>query len=195
MAKCNSIISMGLENTCSSSPARGYEPELILLNRADIDFSEVTYSQTHKNVLTALALLTGKKGYLVETSGTNPFQGGNDSAEVGTYATTVTKTVVIPSLRNDRDIAEKFADPALNGEFVAILKRKDRGLDGNSAFEVIGLETGARLSEYAGDAYGDTFGGALFTFTESGASKTRIFLGETYAAGKTLWDSLLEAAE
>lgn len=192
MATCNSLIKTGLTVDCQTSPARGYEPELILINRADVDFTNVTYSASHKNVLTELGLKTGKVGFLVETAGAQPFQGGTGSAEVGTYATTVTKTIVIPNLRNDRDISEKFSDPMLNGEFVAVLKRKDRGSDGNSGFEVIGLENGARLSDYNSDAYGDTFSGELFTLTESGAAHTRIYLGETATAGQTLWESLLD---
>lgn len=194
MAACDALISMGLTSDCTSAPARGLEPALLLINRADIDFSEVEYSSTHKNTLTALTLKSGKKGYLLEIPGATPMTGSTDEAEVGTYATTINKGIVIPVLRNDRDLAEKLGDPMLNGEFVAIREFKDKGTGNNSAFEVIGLQTGAKLSAYSSDPYGDTFGGGLYTLTETGATRTRIYLGESYTAGKALWDSLLEAA-
>lgn len=194
MAACDALISMGLTTDCTSAPARGLEPAIILINRADIDFGEVDYSTTHKNTVTALELKTGKKGYLIELQGSAPATGSTSEAEVGTYATTVNKSLVIPVLRNDRDLAEKLGDPMLNGEFVAIREFKDKGAGNNSAFEIIGLQNGAKLSAYSEDPYGDTFGGGLYTLTETGASRTRIYLGETYSAGKALWDSLLEAA-
>ena len=189
---CETLITAGLTFDCGSAPARGYEPQILLINRADIDFSGVTYSTTHKNTLTALGLLSGKKGYIIETKGAAPFTGSASEAEVGTYATTVNKTIVIPVLKNDRDTAEKLEDGLLNGEFVAIRELKDKGPGNNSAFEVVGLENGARLSAYAADPYGDTFAGGLYTLQETGASRTKFYLGESYTAGKALWNSIAD---
>lgn len=185
---------MGLAADCSASPARGYEKTAILINRADINFGTLAYSTSHKNTLTTLGLLSGKQGYKVEQRGATPFTGTAGSVEVGTYGTTVTHTIPIAVIVNDRELAEKFEDGLLNGDFVMILECKDKGPNGDSAFKVFGIQNGLQLSDYAEDAYGDTFGGALFTLQETGASRTSVYLGESYSAGKAIWDSLLSSA-
>ena len=64
---CNGIISQGLpKGDCANLPAKGYERVAVLINREDIDFQNVTYSEGRKNVLTALGLKDGKKGYGLE---------------------------------------------------------------------------------------------------------------------------------
>lgn len=57
MSWCDGLISKGLEQgDCSNRPVKGFEHEALLINRADIDWSGVTYSTTNPNVVTALPL-------------------------------------------------------------------------------------------------------------------------------------------
>lgn len=188
---CNGIIKQGLPAVdCANLPAKGYERKAILINREDIDFAEATLSETMPNVITALGLKTDKNGFEVYQMGNAPFTGTNNALEDGTYFKSVTKTLVIAVLSNDRDTQGGFVDPLINGEFVAVLERKDKGANKNSAFEVIGFHNGLTLTALAEDAYGDNFNGGLYTLTETGAPVTRMYLGETYEAGKALFDSL-----
>lgn len=193
---CNGIISQGLpKGDCANLPAKGYERVAVFINREDIDFQNVTYSEGRKNVLTALGLKDGKKGYEVHQMGANPFTGSNAALESNAYFNSVTKNVVIAVINNDRDVAGSFVDPLLNGEFVAILERKDKGKDQASAFEVVGFHNGLALTALAEDPYGDNYGGGLYTLTETAAPVSRLYLGETYEAGKAIFDSLLEVGE
>ena len=192
---CNGIIKQGIpKGDCANLPAKGYERLAVLINREDIDFNNVALSETHPNVLTALGLLTGKKGYEVHQMGATPFTGSNAALESNTYYRSVTKNLVIAVINNDRDVYGQFVDPLINGEFVAIVERKDKGKDQASAFEVLGYHNGLTLSALAEDAYGDYYGGGLYTLTETAAPVSRMYLGETYEAGKALFDSLLEEA-
>lgn len=193
---CNGIIKQGIpKGDCANLPAKGYERLAILVNREDIDFNNVTISETHANVLTSLGLLAGKKGYEIHQMGATPFTGTNAALEAGTYYRSVTKNLVIAVINNDRDVYGQFVDPLINGEFVAIVERKDKGVDQASAFEVLGYHNGLTLTALAEDAYGDNYGGGLYTLTETAAPVSRMYLGETYEAGKALFDSLLEVAE
>ena len=193
---CNGIIKRGIpKGDCANLPAKGYERLAILINREDIDFNNVEGSETHANVLTALGLFAGKKGYEIHQMGSTPFTGTNEALESNAYYRSVTKNLVIAVINNDRDVYGEFVDPLLNGEFVAIVERKDKGKDRASAFEVLGYHNGLTLTALAADAYGDNYGGGLYTLTETAAPISRLYLGETYEAGKAIFDSLLEGAE
>lgn len=191
---CNGLLKQGLPQVdCASLPTKGYERMAVLINREDLDFSEATVSASKSNVITSLGLKSGKKGFAVYQMGGSPFTGTNAALEDGTYFKSVTKNLVIAVLNNDRDVQGGFVDPLINGEFVAVLERKDKGPDKGSAFEVLGFHNGLTLTALAEDAYGDNFNGGLYTLTETGAPVSRMYLGETYQAGKTLFDSLFTA--
>lgn len=195
MSYCDGLISAGLpKGDCVQTPAKGYEREAILINRADLDFLNVTFSETRPNVVTQFGLLAGKVGYEIHQLGKQPFAGSTSALTAGTYYNGVTKNFVIAVLNNDRDIQGGLADPLLNGEFIAVVERKDKGADNASAFEIIGYHNGLQISAYDADPYGDVYGGGLYTLTEENAPVTRLYLGETYEAGKALFDSLKTAA-
>lgn len=196
MSICNGIIKQGIpKGDCANQPAKGYERVAILINREDIDFNNVTLAEGKKNVLTSLGLLAGKVGYEIHQMGSEPFTGTNAALEANSYYKSVTKNLVIAVINNDRDTYGNFVDPLLNGEFVAVVERKDKGKDHASAFEVLGYHNGLTLTALDENAYGDYYGGGLYTLTETAAPISRMYLGETYEAGKAIFDSLLEAAE
>ena len=191
---CNGLIAQGLpQGDCATLPVKGYERLAILINREDIDFTNVEMSVTHANVVTALGLKEGKIGYEVHQMGSAPFTGTSATLESNDYYKSVTKNLVIAVIHNDRDVYGKFVDPMLNGEFVAIVERKDKGANKSSAFEIIGFHNGLTLTALEENANGDYYGGGLYTLTETGAPLSRMYLGETYEAGKAVFDSLLGA--
>ncbi len=195
MSYCDGLIARGLpKGDCSLQPKKGFEKEALLINRADIDWSGVQFDTTHKNVLTALPLLSGKKAFEVYQQGSQPFNGSTSSATVGTYVNTVSKNLVVAILNNDPSVSEEFIDPALNGDFVAIVQCKDKGSDNAGAFKVLGLDNGLTMSAFEADPYGDAFNGGILTLTESDAPTVNIYLGASYAAGKALYDGLKTAA-
>lgn len=192
MSYCDGLIKQGLTADNCKLAVKGFERKGILINRSDIDFAKVTFG-AQKNVITALPLKSGAKGYAIEQKGTSPFSGTKSSAEVGTYATGVNNDISFAILNNDVELAENFTDSLLNGEFVAVLEMKDKGNENASAFRVYGFHNGLALSAYEHDPYGDTYAGALVTLQEQAAPMTALYLGATYEAGKTLFDSLTTA--
>lgn len=194
MSACDGLIKQGLpKGDCAKLPIKGYERRAVLINREDIDFSAVEKSETYANVLTGLGLKTGKTGYEIYQMGSTPYTGSNAALESNDFFKSVTKNLVIAVINNDRDVAGNFVDPLINGEFVAIVERKDKGTDNNSAFEILGFHNGLTLTALAEDANGDYYNGGLYTLTETGAPVSRLYLGETYAAGQALFESFLTA--
>lgn len=195
MSACDGLIKQGLpKGDCAKLPIKGYERRAVLINREDIDFSAVEKSETYANVLTGLGLKTGKTGYEIYQMGNTPYTGSNAALESNDFYKSVTKNLVIAVINNDRDVAGNFVDPLINGEFVAIVERKDKGTDNNSAFEILGFHNGLTLTALAEDANGDYYNGGLYTLTETGAPVSRLYLGETYAEGQALFESFLKAA-
>lgn len=195
MSACDGLIKQGLpKGDCAKLPIKGYERRAVLINREDIDFSAVEKSETYANVLTGLGLKAGKTGYEIYQMSSTPYTGSNAALESNDFYKSVTKNLVIAVINNDRDVAGNFVDPLINGEFVAIVERKDKGTDNNSAFEILGFHNGLTLTALAEDANGDYYNGGLYTLTETGAPVSRLYLGETYAAGQALFESFLKAA-
>ena len=194
MSYCDGIISKAISDFgCGTPAAKGIERVGWLINRADIDFASVAFSETSKNVLTAFPLHSGKKAYTVTQKGNTPFTGSKSSAVVGTYGVTTDNNIVLALLNNDKESSD-IVDSLLQGEFVFIAEYKDKGADRASAFRVIGFYNGLLASACEHDPYGDAYAGAVVTLTESGAPQYALYLGESYTAGKTIIDGLVAPA-
>ena len=183
MAKlCEAIIAKDIDFACDEQSIRGLEADGIIINRSDIDFTATAYDTTHKNIIKTMVLKTGKKGYLVQQYGSTPFTGTKTELVVGTYHNTYTNTVALAVLNNTPDVAENVIDGLGNGEFVVILKNKQKGADGSAEYQVYGYAQGLKASELTNDKYSeDTDGGWLVTLQETGAPKSALFFFNTDA--------------
>ena len=191
---CDGIISRNIEDTtCANAPKKGIERVALIINRSDIDFANLTFDDAKKNCITAMALVSKAQAYRVIQKGPQPFSGLKQSAEVGTYATTVTNEVPIVLLNNDQKNGETI-DALLRGEFVVVVPFKDKGEEGGSGYRVFGIHNGMTASAFEADPYGDTFGGGIVTLKEEGAPSAAIYLGTDATTGKALFDSLTAAA-
>lgn len=72
MAICDITIKKDIAPSCDDPIVPGLEQEGVIMNRAEVDFGAVTFNTTRKNVIEALALKTGKKGYKVQVFGATP---------------------------------------------------------------------------------------------------------------------------
>lgn len=199
MSSCDNLIKMNIERNCDDPLAMGYEKKGVLINREDIDFGSVVFDKQNNNIVTSLALKSGKKGYLVYQNGSKPFNGTTKTVEVSeTLGASVTSAVHIVLPDHSPAIIEGVVDPVLNGEFVFISFNKHKGLNsanGASAFELHGFYQGLTISEGSRDAYSEEAGGGwAFTLTETKAPKAGLFLFDTdYATTETMVNSLITA--
>lgn len=121
MAICDITIKKDIAPSCDDPIVPGLEQEGVIMNRAEVDFGAVTFNTTRKNVIEALALKTGKKGYKVQVFGATPFTGTNTTLATGTYRNTFTNTVNMVVLANDPDVCNDIIDGLANGDFVVVL--------------------------------------------------------------------------
>lgn len=180
---CNSLIATDIQADCDNLGVKGLEPDGKIINRADIDFANCVMDNgnpANPNIIKSLVLKTGKSAYDVAQMGNTPFTGLVSNLNVGTYINTWTTDIPIAILANDPVVAHKVIDALANGEFVLILKNKNRGTGGNAKYQVFGYAQGCRASAGTRDAYSeDVEGGWLVTLQEANHPKSAMFLYDT----------------
>ena len=182
MAICDYLISKAISVDCENQSVAGLEPNGLIINRDDIDFSATTFDAQNPNIIKTLVLKSGKKAYDIIQQGATPFTGVASNLNVGTYRNTWTHDVPIAVLGNDPDIAANIIDKLSNGTFVVILRNVQKGATGNAEYQVYGYAQGLRASEGVNEKYSeDTDGGWLITLQEQRAPKSAMFFFNTDA--------------
>lgn len=180
MPLCQSLIQQAIQSNCSNPLVRGMESDGVIINRADIDFSQAVFDATDANIIKTLVLKTGKTGYQVQQDGNTPFTGTNIALATGTYRNTFTNQVNLVILDIDPATSWKVVDGLANGEFVVILRNKSKGTSGKSEYQVFGWYQGLHATEIASDKYSEeTDGGWAVTLEETGAPKAAIYFFDT----------------
>ena len=176
MALCDFVIEQDIQGIdCENPPVKGAESMGVLINRKDIDYADETTS-TSPFMLNFVNGMTkcDTHGYAVYQSGKTPWNGTQQEMVEGTNANTITNTVQLVVLKQDKDWAQQLY-ALVNGEFVAILKNKD------GSEQVYGYEAGLHCTGAVRELYNDdTLAGWQITFTEEGASKGNIFVPNGY---------------
>lgn len=177
---CDSIIAKAIQANCDNPLVRGMEPDGVIINRGDIDFSKAVFSAENKNILTTLLLKAKKQGYPVVQLGQTPFTGTQTTLTTGTYHNTFQNQVQIVVLDNGPEVARDIIDGLANGSFVMILRNLTKGANGEAEYQVYGYYQGLHATEINNEKYSeDTDGGWLVTMQESAAPKSALFFFDT----------------
>lgn len=189
---CESLITAAIQFDCEEFSVRGMEADGVIINRDDIDFAACVIDDKNGNIIKTLALKSGKTGYAVAQLGNTPFTGLVSNLNVGTYRNTWTHEIPIAVLANDPTVARDIIDPLSNGNFVLVLRNKNKGENGDGEFQIFGYHQGCRASAGTNEKYSeDTEGGWLITLQEQNAPKAGMFLWNTDAqTTRSQYDSL-----
>lgn len=174
MALCDYLISEDIAGyDCDNPMVKGAKANGLIINKADINMSGVTYDANNPFKITALPLATGKTAYDIVQGGKTPYTGTQQELQEGTYQNTITNTIQFVILNHDTTTAQQiFA--LMNGEFVVVLQNN------NNTYQVYGLEGGLRASAMVRELYNDdTLSGWLVTMTEESAVKGNLFIDAT----------------
>ena len=192
---------MDVSMDCSNPITSGIERRAVIVNRADIDFANVTFNTSRPNVVEALPLKTGKRGYSVRVDGDTPFTGTAVNMEKKTYRNVFTNTFSFTVLGNDPDLSRSVIDALTNGDFVVVFENKYKNINkesnkGDSTYQIMGLRQGLNAETIACDKYSeDTDGGWAITLTESNVAESALFLYKTdLSTTEALFNSLTDVA-
>lgn len=175
---CESIISRDIAVDCDEMVLRGLEANGVIINRKDIDFGATVFDETNKNIIKTLALKAGKKGYSVAQLGNNPFTGTQSTLNVGTYRNSWTHQIPLAVLANNPDVCENVIDGLANGQFVVLLRNKNKTAKGE--YQIYGYAQGLVASEGTNEKYSEeTDGGWLITLQETNTPKCALFFYDT----------------
>ncbi len=184
---CDFKLAADLTANCENPSTKGVRNAGWIINQDDIDRESCVRDEDNPNILTTIALQSGKKAHRIYIPGKTPFTGTNKSLADGTYRRSFTKSVNLVILDNGPDVVNDIINPLANGQFVVILENKYGGKDGKNTFEVYGFEQGLTASAITDDKYSDeTDGGWSATLEESGAPSAGIYLyNSSVAATRT----------
>jgi hypothetical protein len=174
MALCDYLLEADIQGyDCSNPMVKGAKADGLIINKADINMSGVTYDQNNAFHITALPLKANKTAYDIVQGGKTPFTGSQQEMQEGTYQNTITNTIQFVILNQGTTTAEQvFA--LMNGEFVVVLQNN------NNTYQVYGLEAGLRATAMVRELYNDdTLSGWLVTMTEENAIKGNLFIDST----------------
>lgn len=180
---CETLIAQDIAFGCDEMSVRGMEADGVIINREDVDFASCVIDSTNNNIIKQLVLKSGKNGYEVAQLGNTPFTGLVSNLNVGTYRNTWTHDIPLAVLANDPSVCKNIIDALSNGNFVLVLRNKNKGANGDGEYQVFGYHQGCRASAGTNDKYSeDTEGGWLITLQEQNAPKSGMFLWNTDAA-------------
>lgn len=180
---CDYLLASNIGVDCSNPQVGGMESDGVIINRADVDFDSCARDATNPNILTTLALKSGKTGYEIKQIGNNPFNGSNASFVAGTNKNKYNKVVSFLVYDHSPAACHNIIDQLGNGDFVVVLKNKYKGSDSKATYEVFGFEAGCKQTEGTRDPFSeDTDGAWAVSLTETGAPTSGLFLYDTDAS-------------
>jgi len=200
---CSTLVSENISPNCDNPVLSGVENVGIIINRDDINFSEVVKDGVRKNVIKDLysGIKIGKKGYSIYIPSNTPFNGTKITMSPGTNSNKWNTELAFTVLNNDPDVTKKIIDGLANGTYVAVIQNKYNNSDkastpSDSVFQVFGVEKGLRATAMENDKYSaDTDGGWSVVLTEEGHPTSAHFLYDTtYTATLAQFNNLTTVA-
>lgn len=196
---CDNFISRDIAQSCENPLYAGIEGIAYIFNKADV----ATFTRSG-NVISALALASGKKAYKIQVSAKQPFNGTKIEMVEGAISNKWNKTFSMGVASDSADDRENIDDILANGSFVIVFEHSytPTGPSGDIAgkFEMFGFDKGLKASSIVRDFYSeDTDGGAQVELVEESVPNAGMFVfgnpttgSATNATTRALLESLCE---
>lgn len=175
MALCEKLIKSCVAVSCDNPVFTGVQPKAYIFNKTEVE--GVTYDANNGNIVTAISMATGKKGYAVSQLGKTPFTGTQTELVEGNFGNTFTNTVSFLVPDNSATASNEILDMLANGKFMVILANEYTGSDNKSRWQMFGVKKGLTCTGLTCEKYSDdNMGGWAVTLTEEGAPQSGTFL-------------------
>jgi len=154
-------LAVGIAVDCDYLPIGGTEPNILLITKTEWDLAvtnaTITFDGTSPNLIDALVLTQGDKGYLIEgyENQTKPIVTGIKRASGYRYKQTIDFLAI-----GGKAAIEKIVKDMGNQRFVVIYKNLFRDEGGEGKYKVFGVEAGLKRPEGGAelDKYNDVDG-------------------------------------
>ena len=141
---CEGFITDDLLYDCANAPVGGIEPNVLLFNVLDIDYTATTRDATNPDIVTNFQLKTGKTGYLLQ--GVKQVNNGASELVKKEFSSDKRKhTFNGVAFNVSAAVKQQLNEMAKGGKYVVIVERKWKGLNNAEAFLIYGLDSGLEL--------------------------------------------------
>lgn len=188
---CNFGITADILKDCAAPPTAGVETVAYAFNRKDID--SVTYDPANSRVVSAIALTTGAQAYKIENF-KKEIDAGFDLVTSDTNIDKFNQYVKFEAWGIDSDTVKVLDELS---DLVIIVERKNKGADGDGAFQIYGLQTGLYKSSdtmRANTASGKRIIELTNQAEEESTVSYHVFFDTDYATSKAAVEALLTPA-
>ena len=185
---CNFGIAADILKDCSAPPTAGVEAVAYAFNRSDID--SVTYDQSNPRLVTAITLADGAKAYKIENF-KKEIDAGFDLVTSETNIDKFNQYVKFEPWGIDSGTVKALDELS---DLVVIVERKNKGKDGDGAFQIYGLQTGLYKSSdtmRANTASGKRIIEMTNQAEEESTVSYHVFFDTDYATTKAAVEALL----
>lgn len=139
---CVNTLTDSFLRECAYKPKAGLEPDVWLVNLADID-KAVSQLATSGMLISTFALAAGKTLFKAEGAGNYPQ--GTVTLSQGDNGPNHIHGLTVRVLYYGEDERLQVKQMIDNGRFAAIVKKRDGGLSGELKYEVLGWESGMQV--------------------------------------------------
>ncbi len=156
-----------------------------IINKSDI----ASVSETD-GIVESITLATGKKAYKIQQLGNQPFNGTAIEMQDSEILKSFNKIVAFVVLDNSPSVSQDIIEPLANGEFVVIIENKYNVAASKNAFEIVGLEVGAKATAISQNKY-ENMAGWSIELTEQETPVANKFVWSTdYTTTKSMLEAL-----
>ena len=189
---CTNLLAQSLATACTEPRIKGYEAIGIIINRADIDWGNVTYSALNPRIVESLPLLATKKAAVIYNSKKNPLPFDGTQTTYNRDADAYDKVVQF-YFEGIGGAAGKTVEALKDGDYVVILERKSKYNTGS--FQLFGYQKGLSAGNEGGAMVQDEATGYwLITMATQEPWAEIEFNVSTYTATKTAVDAFVTGA-
>lgn len=177
------------------TPVTGLKDRLVLINYDDVDFDSIVYNSTNPMLVETMALKGTARGYLVQ--GINMSNKHTAALAARPYLNGWDHSMNFIIFDNTPDV-KKYLDELAHSRVIAVWENRYKKTNGDTAFEIAGLDVGLTLTEGTRDADAEeSLGGWVLTLA-TGDSKEphapRSFFITDYATTNLAFESLYETS-
>lgn len=177
MSYCENLLKGAISPNCNNPITRGIEANGYIINREHLDMENTSIEN---GIMKTLKLVSGKVAYPIHVPSNTPFSGTTTTLESGTHRNSFTHNVGFVILDNGPEVVANVIEPLANGEFVIIYENKFKGVDKESAFQIVGFDQGLKASTLENDKWSeDTEGGWNVVMTETKSPRAAVFCAKT----------------
>lgn len=144
---CTNLLSQTLATSCTEPRIKGYEPVGIIINRADVDWANISIDGLNPRIVVSLPLLATKKAAVIYNSKKNPLPFDGTQTTYNRDADAYDKVLQF-YFEGIGGAASKAVESLKDGDYIVLLERKSKYVDGG--FQLFGYQKGLSAGNEGG---------------------------------------------